>query len=111
MNVHGKAMHQRQSLVKRKLSTVAQNLNESSSKVAKTQKLNISFEDKPCTTSDAVVAQDNQLMNELKSKFQTTMSHSDQVQMLTCKPASWTIGETVHFFQCIHFALFDKLWQ
>ena len=81
MNMHGKAMHQRQPLVKRKLSTVAQNLNESFSKVAKTPKLNISFEDKPCTSSDAVAAQDlNQPMNELKSKFQTTMSHSDQVQ-------------------------------
>ena len=101
MNMHGKAMHQRQPLVKRKLSTVAQNLNASFSKVAKTQKLNISFEDKPCTSSDAVAAQDlNQLMNELKSKFQTTTSHSDQVQILTCKPASWTIEETAHFFQC-----------
>ena len=38
-------------------------------------------------------------MNELKSKFQTTTSHSDQVQILTCKPASWTIEETAHFFQ------------
>ena len=37
MNMHGKAMHQRQPLVKRKLSSVAQNLNESFSKVAKTQ--------------------------------------------------------------------------
>ena len=69
-------------------------------KVAKTQKLNISFEDKPCTSSDAVAAQDlNQLVNKLKSKFQTTTSHSVQVQMLTCKPASWTIEETAQFFQ------------
>ena len=70
MNMHGKAMHQRQPLVKPKLSTVAQNQNESLSKVAKTQKLNISFEDKPCTSSDAVATQDlNQLINELKSNF------------------------------------------
>ena len=76
------------SLVKRKLSTVAQNLNEGFSEVAKTPKLIISFEDKPCTSSDAVAAQDlNQQMNELKSKFQNT-SHFDQVQILTCKPAS-----------------------
>ena len=89
MNMHGKAMHQRQPLVKQKLSTVAQNLNESFSKVAKTQKLNISFKDKSCTSSGAVAAQDlNQLMNELKSKFQATTSHSDQVQILICKPAS-----------------------
>ena len=40
------------------------------------------------SSSDAVAAQDfNQLINELKSKFQTTTSHSDQVQILTCKPA------------------------
>ena len=101
MNMHGKAMHQRQPLVKRKLSTVAQNLNESFSRVAKTQKLNILFEDKPCTSSDAVADQDlNQLMNEPKSKFQTTTSYSDQVQILTCKPASWTIEETANFVQC-----------
>ena len=28
------------------------------------------------------------------------MSNSDQVQILTCKTASWTIEETAHFFQC-----------
>ena len=101
MNMHGKAMHQRLPLVKQKLSTAPQNLNESFSQVAKTPKLNILFEDKPCTSSDAVAAQDlNQLMNELKSKFQTTMSHSDQVQILTCKPALWIIEKTAHFFQC-----------
>ena len=89
MNMHGKAIHQRQPLVKRKLSTIAQNLNEGFSEVAKTQILIISFEDKPCTSSDAVAAQDlNQQMNELKSKFQNTTSHFDQVQILTCKPAS-----------------------
>ena len=82
-------MHHRQLLVKPKLSTVAPNLNESFSKVARTQKLNILFEDKPCTSSDAVATSDlNQLINKLKSKFQTTMSHSDQVQILTCKAAS-----------------------
>ena len=70
MNMHGKAMHQRQLFVKRKLSTVAQNLNENFSKVTQTQKLNISYEDRSCTSSNAVAAQDlNQLMNELKSKF------------------------------------------
>ena len=37
INMHGKAMHQRQPLVKQKLATVAQNLNESFSKVAKAQ--------------------------------------------------------------------------
>ena len=43
INMHGKAMHQRQPLMKQKFSTVAQNLNENFSKVAKTQKPNISF--------------------------------------------------------------------
>ena len=51
MNMHGKAMHQRQPLRKQKLSTAA---HESFSKAAKTQKLNISFEDTLCTSSDAV---------------------------------------------------------
>ena len=101
ISMHSKPMHQRQSLVKRKLSAVAQNLNESFSKIAKTQQLDISVEERPCSSSDATSTQDLiQLMNELKSKFQTANSHADKVQILTCKPASWTIEKTAQFFQC-----------
>ena len=39
MNMHGKAMHQRPPLVKRKLSIVAQNLNESFSKSCQNPKM------------------------------------------------------------------------
>ena len=88
-------------MVKRKLSAVAQNLNENFSKVARTQQLDISFEERPCTSSNAIATQDlNQIMNELKSAFQTCNSRADKVQILTCKPPSWTIEKTAQFFQC-----------
>jgi len=99
--MHSKPMHQRQPLVKRKLSAVAQNLNKSFSKIAKTQELQISFDDAPCASSDVTAAQDlYQLMLELKAKFQSANSHADKVQILTCKPASWTNEKTAEFFEC-----------
>ena len=42
--MHSEAPHQRQPLIKRKLSFVALNLNESFSEIAKTAKLNVSFD-------------------------------------------------------------------
>ena len=101
LTMHSKAVHQRHSLVKRKISAVAQNLNESFSKIAKTQSLDISFDMKPCTSSDAIATQDlDQLMLDLKAKFQTAESYADKVQILTCKPASWSIEKTAQLFQC-----------
>ena len=99
--MHGKHVHQRQPLVKRKLSALAQNLSENFLKVARTQQSDISIKERPCTSSDAIAAQDlNQMMNELKSTFQSANSHADNVQILTCQPASWTIEKTAQFFQC-----------
>ena len=96
-----KALHQRQPLVKRKLSSAAQNLNKSFSKVAKTPKLSVAVDETPSTSTDAIAAQDlMQLMLELKTKFQTAKSHSDKAQILTCEQSSWTIGKTAEFFQC-----------
>ena len=99
--MHSKALRHRQPLVELKLSSVAQNLNESFSKVAKTPKLNAAVDEIPSTSTDAIAAQDLiLLMLELKTKFQTANSHSDKVQILTCKPSSWTIEKTSEFFQC-----------
>ena len=80
---------------------MAKDLNKSFSKVAKTQQLSISFEEKQNSSSDAIAAQDlNQLMIDLKSQFQKAKTHAEKVQILTCKPQSWTIEKTAQFFQC-----------
>ena len=64
--------------VKHKISAVAQNVNKSFSKIAKTQTLDIFFDMKPCTSSDAIATQDlHQLMLDLKTKFQTADSYAD----------------------------------
>ena len=40
----------------------------------------------------------DQLMFELKTKFQQTTSLNEKIQILTLKPKSWTIEQTVKFF-------------
>ena len=53
------------------------------------------------TSSDAIAAQDlNNLMLEIKSKFQVATSHFKKVQILTCKQISWSIDQWQNFFQC-----------
>ena len=68
--MHSKVMHQQRSIVKCKLSAIRQNQHKSFSKVAKTQALDISFDDKLCASSDAIATQNlNTLMLDLKAKF------------------------------------------
>ena len=56
---------------------------------------------KPCTSSDAIATEGlHQQMLNLKAKFQTTESYTVKVQILTCKPAPWSIEKTAQFFQC-----------
>ena len=102
--LHSKPKRYRQTLVKRKLKAVTQNLNESFSAVIRTNQLDISIDDHPSTSYHAS-SDSSQLMSDLNTQFEKATTRSYKIQISTLKPASWTIEETTEFFQCIQHAV------
>ena len=104
--LHSKPKQNRRALVKRKLKAVTQNLNESFSSVAGTNELDISIDEQPYASYSQHADRDlNRLMSDLKTRFEKATIHANKIQILTLKPASWTIDKTAECFQCTHYAV------
>ena len=97
IKLHSQPQRQKVKQAKQKLSKAAQNLQASFSSVG----ISVSpvkvisqstISSANCSNSDL-----DTLMNELKSKFQSS-SYQEKIQILTLKPDSWTTEKTSTFF-------------
>lgn len=92
----GKTQRQKETHAQKKVSQAAKNLETAFS----TSGINLASTSKTTNSETPSDESDlDQMMMELKQKFLESNSYSEKIQLLTLKPQSWTIQQTVNYFE------------
>jgi len=107
LKLHSKPDRVWQKIVEKKFNAVAKYLSNNFSLCARTDAMEVSIVSSlNITDQDRVCHHDlNKLMAALNVRFNEVKTHAEKVQVLTLKPASWTLETTMAYFGCTQYAV------